>query len=100
MTSAGSPEIQNWIPIEHLGTGPLAAWEASLVVAIFMAVTGFVWLRWMLRRAIERGEVFEERVDDPRADRGDLPHPLLAMIPLLLVLGSRLRPMTRWAPRR
>jgi len=87
MTSAGSPEIQNWIPIEHLGTGPLAAWEASLVVAIFMAVTGFVWLRWMLRRAIERGEVFEERVDDPRADRGDLPHPLLAMIPLLLVLG-------------
>lgn len=87
MTSAGSPEIQNWIPIEHLGTGPLAAWEASLVVAIFMAVTGFLWLRWMLRRAIERGEVFEERVDDPRADRGDLPHPLLAMIPLLLVLG-------------
>ncbi len=87
MTSAGSPEIQNWIPIEHLGTGPLAAWEASLFVAIFMAVTGFLWLRWMLRRAVARGEVFEERADDPRADRGDLPHPLLAMIPLLLVLG-------------
>ncbi|MEM0909672.1 MAG: GntP family permease, partial [Pseudomonadota bacterium] len=33
MTSAGSPEIQNWIPIKHLGTTPFAAWEVSLVVA-------------------------------------------------------------------
>jgi H+/gluconate symporter-like permease len=51
MTSAGSPEIQNWIPVEFLGTSPLAAWQASLVVAIFMAVTGYWWLRWMLNRA-------------------------------------------------
>ncbi|TMP76979.1 citrate transporter, partial [Pseudoalteromonas sp. S983] len=35
MTSAGSPEIQNWIPVKHLGTSPYAAWEVSLVVAIF-----------------------------------------------------------------
>jgi H+/gluconate symporter-like permease len=87
MTSAGSPEIQNWIPVEHLGTSPLAAWEASLVVAIFMAVTGYLWLRWMLKRAVERGETFSERADDPKADRGDLPHPALSVIPLLLVLG-------------
>ena len=38
MTSAGSPEIQNWIPIQFLHTSPWAAWEASLVVAVFMAV--------------------------------------------------------------
>jgi len=87
MTSAGSPEIQNWIPIEFLGTSPLAAWQASLVVALFMAISGFLWLRWMLKRAVARGEAFEERTDDPRADRADLPHPALAMIPLLLVLG-------------
>ena len=30
MTSAGSPEIQNWIPVEFLGSSPLAAWQASL----------------------------------------------------------------------
>ncbi|AKS42770.1 GntP family permease [Wenzhouxiangella marina] len=87
MTSAGSPEIQNWIPIEFLGTSPLAAWQASLIVAIFMATTGFLWLRWMLKRAVARGEVFEERADDPGSNRQDLPHPALAMIPLLLVLG-------------
>jgi len=46
MTSAGSPEIQNWIPMQYLGTTPYAAWQVSLVVALVMAVTGFVWLTW------------------------------------------------------
>lgn len=87
MTSAGSPEIQNWIPVEHLGTSPLAAWEASLIVAVFMAVTGFIWLRWLLQRALARGEQFESRDDDPASTRDDLPHPALAAVPLLLVLG-------------
>jgi len=87
MTSAGSPEIQNWIPIEHLGTSPLAAWQASLIVAIAMAGSGFVWLRWMLHRALARGERFAERDQDPHPDRAHLPHPVLALLPLLLVLG-------------
>ncbi len=52
MTSAGSPEIQNWIPIKYLGTSPFAAWEVSLVVAIFMAVLGYWWLAKMIRKAI------------------------------------------------
>ncbi|HRQ64221.1 MAG TPA: hypothetical protein PKZ76_05030 [Xanthomonadaceae bacterium] len=87
MTSAGSPEIQNWIPMEHLGTGPLAAWQASLVVAVFMAAFGYWWLTRMLTAARERGEHFEMRADDPEGGRGDLPHPALSLIPLLLVLG-------------
>ncbi|NBB92575.1 MAG: GntP family permease [Gammaproteobacteria bacterium] len=87
MTSAGSPEIQNWIPIEHLGTSPLAAWQASLVVAVFMATTGYFWLQWMLKRAVTRGEAFEEREADPVSGRADLPNPILALVPLMLVLG-------------
>ncbi len=87
MTSAGSPEIQNWIPVEFLGTSPLAAWQASLVVAIFMAAIGYVWLKWMLDRAVARGESFESRDFDPESGRGDLPHPALAAVPLLVVLG-------------
>ncbi len=87
MTSAGSPEIQNWIPVEFLGTSPLAAWQASLVVAIFMATIGYVWLKWMLDRAVARGESFEQRDFDPESGRGDLPHPALAAVPLLVVLA-------------
>lgn len=87
MTSAGSPEIQNWIPVEFLGTSPLAAWQASLIVAVFMAAVGYIWLKWMLDRAVARGEHFEARDFDPESGRGDLPHPALAAVPLLVVLG-------------
>ncbi len=87
MTSAGSPEIQNWIPMEHLGTGPFAAWQASLVVAIFMAAFGYWWLARMLARALANGECFAGRDGDPEGGRGDLPHPALSLLPLFLVLG-------------
>lgn len=87
MTSAGSPEIQNWIPIRYLGTSPFAAWQASLITALFMAVLGQLWLEWMIRRARARGERFEPRPDDPAPRLNDLPHPALAALPLIAVLA-------------
>lgn len=86
MTSAGSPEIQNWIPIKYLGTSPFAAWEVSLVVAIFMACFGFWWLKRMIRHAVANGEQFESRVDDPQISNRQLPSPFSGLLPLLLVL--------------
>jgi len=88
MTSAGSPEVQNWIPIKYLGTSPYAGWEVSLVVALFMALFGFWWLRKMINRAVAKGEVFEDREDDPEIRDSKLPSPIWSLIPLLLVLIS------------
>lgn len=87
MTSAGSPEIQNWIPIKYLGTSPYAAWEVSLLVAVLMAVLGYMWLKKMVERAVNAGEQFEARADDPPANQRDLPSPVNGLIPLLVVLG-------------
>ncbi len=93
MTSAGSPEIQNWIPIKYLGTSPYAAWEVSLVVAVFMAVSGYFWLRHMVTKAHANGERFEARDDDPvsekygdKKDHSSDPHPVVALLPLLSIL--------------
>ncbi len=86
MTSAGSPEIQNWIPMQYLGTTPMAAWQASLIVALAMAVSGHFWLSWMLKRAVAAGERFEGRDQDPVPREAGLPHPLLAAVPLVAVL--------------
>ncbi|MDQ0337917.1 H+/gluconate symporter-like permease [Caldalkalibacillus uzonensis] len=86
MTSAGSPEIQNWIPIPYLGTSPYAAWEVSLIVAVFMAVFGYWWLKKMIAKAVARGESFEERPNDPKVDQDHLPKPVMGLIPLLVVL--------------
>lgn len=87
MTSAGSPEIQNWIPVKYLGTSPWAGWEVSIVVAVVMAILGSFWLRYMLRRALAAGERFEARADDPAVDARELPHPATGLVPLLAVLG-------------
>lgn len=87
MTSAGSPEIQNWIPIKYLGTSPYAGWEVSLVVAIAMAAMGFVWLNAMMRKAVARGECFQARVDDPKLQDKPLPSRFAAAAPILAVLG-------------
>ncbi|RDV24594.1 GntP family permease [Alteromonas aestuariivivens] len=86
MTSAGSPEIQNWIPIKYLGTSPFAAWEVSLVVAVFMACFGYWWLKKMIGRAVANGERFEARGEDPIIPERDYPNPITGIIPLLVVL--------------
>ncbi|WP_341960319.1 SLC13 family permease [Planococcus maritimus] len=87
MTSAGSPEIQNWIPIDYLNTSPYAGWEVSIIVAIFMAFFGYWWLKLMINKAVKKGERFEARESDPQmADRA-LPHPMTGLIPLLVVLA-------------
>ena len=87
MTSAGSPEIQNWIPIEYLQTSPYAGWEVSIIVAVFMAVFGYWWLKRMIAKAVARGEGFISREGDPELDGNrPLPHPVSGLIPLLVVL--------------
>ncbi|MBV1909844.1 MAG: GntP family permease [Kangiellaceae bacterium] len=88
MTSAGSPEVQNWIPIKYLGTTPYAGWEVSIVVALFMGLFGFWWLRRMIGKAVANGETFQSREDDPAIRDSKLPSPILSLIPLALVLIS------------
>ncbi|GEN88339.1 GntP family permease [Oceanobacillus sojae] len=86
MTSAGSPEIQNWIPIPYLGTSPYAGWQVSLIVAIFILILGQWLLMKMIRKAVAKGEHFVERETDNKEKRNRLPYPLLSLIPLLAVL--------------
>ncbi len=85
MTSAGSPEIQNWIPIKYLGTTPFAAWEVSAIVALFMMVTGTLWLNYMVRRARVNNEGYDSTKDaiDALKDKesGRLPHPITGFLP-------------------
>lgn len=86
MTSAGSPEIQNWIPIPYLHTSPYAGWGVSLITALFMLIVGYLWLMHMIKKAKRKGEVFIERENDQFEKRARLPNPFISMIPLLVVL--------------
>ncbi len=97
MTSAGSPEIQNLIPIKYLvdkTTGaPLtdarAGWQVSLIVAGLMFAAGQLYLDRAIRRAVASGDKFEPRASDRAAEdssgRGG-PSFLAAISPLLATL--------------
>ncbi|MBX3180593.1 MAG: GntP family permease [Candidatus Hydrogenedentes bacterium] len=87
MTSAGSMEIQNFLPMKYLGTTHYAGWQVSLPVALFMACAGMWWFTKMLKRARDRGERFEDRGDATGPRHRNLPHPLLGAFPLVLVLA-------------
>ncbi|CAN5164545.1 GntP family permease [soil metagenome] len=86
MTSAGSPEIQNWIPIQFLNTTPYAGWEVSLLVAVFMIIVGYTWLKRMINRAVNKGEKFMARETDLTTIIRKLPNPYICLIPLVMVL--------------
>ena len=88
MTTAGSPEIQNVIPIQYLGTSVWAAPGVSLVVALLMAGLGTWWLNRMLARAKARGEAFEARAGDEAERTEGLPHWTVSLIPLVVVVAS------------
>ncbi|WP_144096204.1 GntP family permease [Croceicoccus sediminis] len=100
MTSAGSPEIQNLIPMPFLGTTAYAAWEVSLIVALFMATLGYILLSRMVKKAVLAGEGFSTREADERFEVDTtLPSPLLAIMPLVGVLGVFLvsQSLGKWA---
>jgi H+/gluconate symporter-like permease len=95
MTSAGSPEIQNLIPIQYLVdsagqplTDARAGWPASIIVAAFMFGVGQWYLERVIRRAVADGEHFEAR-DGDHVSTHDVsagPHFMAAITPLVVTL--------------
>ncbi len=103
MTSAGSPEIQNLIPIQYLVketlidgvvqrvplTDARAGWPVSLLVANLMFCLGQWHLERVIRRAVANGERFEIRDQDkiaPDAHAKHRPGIVASIAPLIVTL--------------
>lgn len=56
----GSPSVQNLIPVEMLGTDPMAAPIMGTVVALFAIICSVIYIRWVLMRSDAKGEGFME----------------------------------------
>lgn len=85
----GTPQIQNIIPTTFFQTTSWAAPVLGTIGALFILAVGLSYLEWRRRSAARAGEGYgtslvnePERVDTAA---GGLPHPLLALAPLLLV---------------
>ena len=97
MTSAGSPEIQNLIPIQYLVdavtkvplTDARAGWPVSLIVGSLMFLVGQVYLDWAIRREVKAGHRWEDRASD-HVDRHatSLPRVWRAIVPLIVTVAA------------
>lgn len=95
----GTPQIQNIIPTTFFNTTTWAAPWLGVIGAVFILVTGLLYLEWCRRKAAANGEGYgTELLNEPEqvAD-GKLPHPLIALLPLVLV-GVMNKFFTSWIP--
>jgi H+/gluconate symporter-like permease len=83
----GTPQIQNIIPAAFFKTNTWSAPWLGLIGAAFIAIAGLAYLNWRLRQAAAAGEGYGEgHINEPEPmDDRDLPHPLVALLPLVVV---------------
>lgn len=95
----GTPQIQNIIPTTFFGTDTWAAPWLGVCGGGFVLVVGMAYLQWRQRAAARAGEGYGEgHANEPVSEwPGPLPHPALAVAPLLVV-GFLNKLLTGWIP--
>ncbi len=83
----GSPQIQNIIPTTFYGTTSWAAPWLGVLGSAFVAIGGWLYLEAMRRKAQRRGEGYgNELINEPETPADlNLPHPVIALLPLIIV---------------
>lgn len=84
----GTPQIQNIIPTTFFKTTGYAAPLLGIIGAAFVFGLGMLYLEWQRRKALAAGEGYGEgHLNEPiDVHQGSkLPHPLLALAPLVIV---------------
>ena len=98
----GTPQIQNIIPSSFFGTDGWAAPWLGTIGAVAILLAGLSYLDWRRRAAARRGEGYGDPAtlrNEPAAFAGGrLAHPLVALLPLVLV-GVANKLLTGWIPR-
>ncbi|WP_414447178.1 GntP family permease [Burkholderia sp. 22PA0099] len=83
----GTPQIQNIIPTTFFKTTSWAAPWLGLIGSLFIFVAGVAYLEYQGRRAARRGEGYGTNLRNEPETPADmrLPHPLVALAPLVVV---------------
>jgi H+/gluconate symporter-like permease len=83
----GTPQIQNIIPASFFGTDAWAAPWLGMLGGLFILVLGMSYLEWRRRVAFAAGEGYGTQLQNEPAPfaGGRLAHPLLALLPLVIV---------------
>ena len=87
----GTPQLNNIIPIEALGTTSTAAPFLGLIGAIVMFVLGTVYIQVMVNRSVKKGEGFDDstlRQEISSTSSMKQVSALLGFLPMLILVAS------------
>ena len=84
-TLPGTPQIQNIIPTTFFHTTGWAAPWLGTIGAIATVAAGLTYLEWRRRSVMATGEGYGVEAEQAKTTASGLPHPLLAVAPLVLV---------------
>lgn len=95
----GSPQILNIIPTTFFGTTSWAAPWLGVLGSVFVVGCGLLYLEYNRRKARQRGEGYGTDLRNEPETPADitLPHPMIAILPLVLV-GVMNLVFTHWIP--
>jgi H+/gluconate symporter-like permease len=86
----GTPQIQNIMPTKYLGTTAAAAPILGLTGAAIICILNVLYCRYILKKAKEKGEVYEDPapgvLGSGVAASGPMPNVWLSLIPPVVVL--------------
>ncbi len=85
MTTPGSPQIQNIIPISYLGTGPTAALVPGWIAGLFMAVAGIGYMMWRANYFTKKGLEFDAH-EEVKEHTEELPNFWVSITPSIVII--------------
>ncbi|MDD3221345.1 MAG: GntP family permease [Clostridia bacterium] len=88
MTCPGTPQIQNIIPGQTLGTDTMSGAVVGIIVGIFMFIVGYIWLSAMIKKEKAAGVHFVAKDGEETAQMNeeDMPNVALSFIPLIATI--------------
>lgn len=88
MTCPGTPQIQNIIPGNTLGTTPMAGAVVGVISGIFMFIVGYIWLNNMIKKEIAKGNRWYDKEDESftKVAEEDMPSVLPSFLPLIVTI--------------
>lgn len=87
----GTPQLNNIIPCEYLGTKPTAAPVLGMIAAVIMFGLGYAYLLWQVRVFKNRNEGFENELTQEKGFHeytdSDCPKSIYAFLAIIILMG-------------
>lgn len=85
MVAPGAVQVQNIVPATEFGLSRTCGFVCGWIGALSMLIIGLVWLHFMIKKEKALGRHWTDK-EEYTAEEKPLPHPLPALLPLIITI--------------